>query len=332
MTEVSGEVREALRGIMSESGDFMRWEVASRDTIEVKRIYVDLAGDLAAGVLLSQIIYWYLPSKTDGLPKVRVLKDGKLWLAKGRKDWWEECRLTPDQFDRCLSILEKRGLVSRKVFKFNGNPTTHLWLNLEAVEKGTRSILPIGENDLAKTQDPTLYTETTTETTNNHLSDFSKKPSEEEEQTPSSPNHRMKDGLSLQAARDKAKDPPPVATNKKAELATLLKGVAAKHPNDFEAINQWVKGQVAARALLLSIAEALRRLNEREDVVHPVGFLRKTLGKINEQDMLVGGINGAIEKNGDEFRKKVERWEKEKRPDLAMDLVKLVTQEIGRAG
>ena len=40
---------------------FLEWERRSRDTIDVKRCYVDVAGGLVAGVLLSQVVYWFLP-------------------------------------------------------------------------------------------------------------------------------------------------------------------------------------------------------------------------------------------------------------------------------
>ena len=43
--------------------EFIAWEQVSRDTIDVKRCYVDIAGDLVAGILLSQIVYWHLPGE-----------------------------------------------------------------------------------------------------------------------------------------------------------------------------------------------------------------------------------------------------------------------------
>ena len=43
--------------------EFLAWESMSRDTIDVKRVYCDIAGDLVAGVLLSQLIYWHLPDR-----------------------------------------------------------------------------------------------------------------------------------------------------------------------------------------------------------------------------------------------------------------------------
>jgi hypothetical protein len=123
--------------------DFLAWEKASRDTIDVKRCYIDLAGDLLTGVLLSQIIYWFLPGKRD---KLRVKREGKYWLAKGRKDWWNECRISAKQFDRSIKVLQKKGLVETRLFKFSGIPTLHVWLNLPALMEGVKSILTKGKN------------------------------------------------------------------------------------------------------------------------------------------------------------------------------------------
>ena len=70
---------------------FLLWERASRDTLEVKRTYIDMAGDLVAGVVLSQIVYWHLPSR-EGKARLQVEREGVLWLAKSRTDWWDEWR------------------------------------------------------------------------------------------------------------------------------------------------------------------------------------------------------------------------------------------------
>lgn len=104
---------------------FLLWERASRDTIEVKRLYIDMAGDLASGVVLSQIVYWHLPNR-DGHARLQVHREGKLWLAKGRADWWEECRISPKQADRALRVLEQRGLVEVRLFHFRNVPTKHV--------------------------------------------------------------------------------------------------------------------------------------------------------------------------------------------------------------
>jgi len=85
-----------------------------------------MAGDVIAGLLLSQIVYWYLPSKKDGRSKLRVYKDGHYWIARTRKDWWDELRIRAKRADRALSILEEKGLIDTAVYKFNGAPTKHI--------------------------------------------------------------------------------------------------------------------------------------------------------------------------------------------------------------
>jgi hypothetical protein len=104
---------------------FFLWERASRDTIDFKTTYVDMAGDLVAGLLLSQIVYWHLP-KRNGEPKLTVERDGKTWLAKGHADWYAECRITARQAKRALDVLVEKQLVETALFKFAGAPMTHI--------------------------------------------------------------------------------------------------------------------------------------------------------------------------------------------------------------
>lgn len=107
---------------------FLLWERSSRDTIEVKRTYIDIAGDLVAGILLSQIVYWHLPDR-DGKSRLRVQREGKLWIAKGRTEWWDECRVSPKQVDRALETLRRHNVIETRLFKFNGSPTVHVRLD-----------------------------------------------------------------------------------------------------------------------------------------------------------------------------------------------------------
>jgi hypothetical protein len=104
---------------------FLLWERASRDTLEVKRTYVDMAGDLVAGLVLSQIVYWHLPNR-EGKARLRVEREGELWLAKARAEWWDECRISPKQADRALDVLQARGLIEVRLFKFGPAPTKHI--------------------------------------------------------------------------------------------------------------------------------------------------------------------------------------------------------------
>lgn len=155
---------------------FIAWEAGSRDSIEVKRCYVDLAGDLVSGLLLSQIIYWFLPT-SRGAKKTSVELDGTAWLAKGREDWWEECRISPKQFDRAITILRERGLATTRVAKFHGVTVIHISVCWETVNQGVNRELTkgqIGNSPSVKsgidqrsnhTASPLIQTETTSETT-----------------------------------------------------------------------------------------------------------------------------------------------------------------------
>jgi hypothetical protein len=106
--------------------EFFAVEKESKDTIDFKKIYVDMAScDLLAGLALSEIVYWHLPSKT-GSSKLRVEHDGKLWIAVRRYEWWDRARITPDQSDRAIRILVDEGLIEKKLYKFNGDPTIHI--------------------------------------------------------------------------------------------------------------------------------------------------------------------------------------------------------------
>lgn len=53
--------------------DFLAREQAENDGFYTKKMYIDIAGDLLAGILLSQIVYWYLPSKDSTATKLRVV-------------------------------------------------------------------------------------------------------------------------------------------------------------------------------------------------------------------------------------------------------------------
>ncbi len=111
--------------------DFLAWEAASRDVIVTKRVYCDMVGDLAAGIMLSQIVYWHLPGKGGGSEhtKLRVKRGRDWWLAKNRAQWWDEVRLSPREADRALSILRRRKLVVVVNSMFAGKRTPFIRIN-----------------------------------------------------------------------------------------------------------------------------------------------------------------------------------------------------------
>lgn len=185
----SNEAEVQTRSLEKNEADgwagFLAWERTSPDTVDFKKTYVDMADDFVAGVLLSQIVYWHLPSKKDGRSKLRVRKDGHYWLAKARKDWRDEIGTSPKQVDRALKILEEKGIIVTALYKFNGAPTKHIRIDkegfltawdaaLHALDEEENPILPKGENpngrfdpkgEMDFDQRVKSITESTTETT-----------------------------------------------------------------------------------------------------------------------------------------------------------------------
>ena len=174
---------------MTSFSDFLTWEAKSRDTLDFKKAYVDIADDLIAGLLLAQIIFWYLPDKF-GKSKLRVFKQDHWWIAKARYEWWDECRLTPRQLDGAVAKLKEKGLITTKSFFFDGARILHLRIDekvfMETWEKMMKtpvvnpflptdqitdslnrhvSISPNGDSEITNPLSP--LTEITTETTLN---------------------------------------------------------------------------------------------------------------------------------------------------------------------
>lgn len=113
--------------IASESND--------HDAIKVKRVYIDLNdGNLFDGIIFSQIMYWHGRSKETGKPRLTIEREGFLWLAKTYEDWWEECRVNAATARKCIDRIVKRGLLVKRVWKFNGRPLVHLRVNIDIFE------------------------------------------------------------------------------------------------------------------------------------------------------------------------------------------------------
>lgn len=97
-------------------------------TVAFHREYVDLLkGDILAALMLSQIVYWYLPGKT-GHPKLRKKMNGMYWLVKSHQHWYDECGFSRPQTRRCLKVLKEAGLIETCCHKWEGVPTIYLRL------------------------------------------------------------------------------------------------------------------------------------------------------------------------------------------------------------
>lgn len=100
-------------------------KASGEDTIGVSRVYIDMTGDWYAALILDELIYWTVPNKKRGAG-LRVKRDGQLWLAVNRSEWWDRKRLTERQADGAIQKLVELGLVEKKVMLFNAKTTPHL--------------------------------------------------------------------------------------------------------------------------------------------------------------------------------------------------------------
>lgn len=96
--------------------------------------YIDIAGDLVSGALLSQIVYWFSPA-SDGSEKLRVMLKGKYWLVKNREAWHKEIRISPKQYDRAIKNLQRLNLVVVELHKYNNVPTHFIRLKYKSLDK-----------------------------------------------------------------------------------------------------------------------------------------------------------------------------------------------------
>lgn len=86
--------------------------------------------NVKAGLMLSQILYWYNPNAT-GKTRLRIRKHGFNWLAKSQRDWYTECRLSCEEAESALVWLKELHLIETALFRFNGSPTTHIRIRWE---------------------------------------------------------------------------------------------------------------------------------------------------------------------------------------------------------
>ena len=90
-----------------------------RKGVHVPLVHIDMAGDLNAGILLSQIKYWYERRQGD-------------FVVKKRSEWHDEIRLSEKQYDRAINILKTLGLVTvqlKKSIYHNGATVPHITIN-----------------------------------------------------------------------------------------------------------------------------------------------------------------------------------------------------------
>ena len=84
------------------------------------------AGDRhTAGIILYRLCYWQ--------PKAGKKRDGKVWVAKPKSEWQQECRTTEQQHSDAITLLKNLGLIELKRAFFKGSLMLHLRLTPKAV-------------------------------------------------------------------------------------------------------------------------------------------------------------------------------------------------------
>lgn len=96
--------------------------------------FADLTGSLHAGVLLSQVFYWFSNNR------LRVRRKGRLWLAKTREELAGECGLSLDQYKRAIRKLKDAGLVVVEGHRFNGLRVSYLWIDRDRLSELLHSV------------------------------------------------------------------------------------------------------------------------------------------------------------------------------------------------
>lgn len=104
---------------MTLSENFLSWHSETNDSLDFKNTYVDMAGDLVAGLMLSQIVEWYLSNKNS---QRCVERNGVIWFAKEHKEWYASCRITKSRVPRALKILKEKELVLKCIFLTRKQP------------------------------------------------------------------------------------------------------------------------------------------------------------------------------------------------------------------
>jgi hypothetical protein len=110
--------------------DLIKEVSGQKNTITLPRIFLKIGGDVVVGLFLSQCV-WYSDKGGSG--------DG--WFFKSNKEWKEEIGLSYAQVKRATARLEEMGVLRTKLKKAKGAPTTHYYLDMDALAKAILDFL-----------------------------------------------------------------------------------------------------------------------------------------------------------------------------------------------
>jgi len=149
------DLPELLASIGYEQFQVLEW--LNSQAIAFRKWFVDISGDLVAGLMLSQIHYWHGQDE-HGNPRLKVKRGGHLWLCKADNEWWDEIRITEKQARRARNILTEKGLIVCERHRFNNVPKTHIRINkptfmlelvklIKGLQESKARFAPQGESD-----------------------------------------------------------------------------------------------------------------------------------------------------------------------------------------
>lgn len=109
--------------------EFWKQEAKLGRPILLRAVYVHLVGDLATGVMLSQLVYWSKPERS----RTQILFDGLLWCVRSRTEWVEELGISLNQYKQAVQRLTRLGLIECQLHMFNGKTTPYIRLHMDVL-------------------------------------------------------------------------------------------------------------------------------------------------------------------------------------------------------
>lgn len=116
--------------------------------------FIPMAGSVSAALALSYLYWWFKEEPT----RLRVKREGRLWLARNNREWFVETGLSRSAMRTATKRLEALGLIERKVWKFDAEPTVHYWLDMQEL---TNRLASSGQSITVTIEDVLLVTNKT---------------------------------------------------------------------------------------------------------------------------------------------------------------------------
>lgn len=112
----------------SRARDYLAWSAARRGVFVPLAHIAICERDWPAAILLSQLVYWFHPSRSKASPtRATIQRDGAWWVAKPWHELARECGFADrKQVTRSLTRLRDLGIIRTQVWQWGGSPTTHI--------------------------------------------------------------------------------------------------------------------------------------------------------------------------------------------------------------